>query len=229
MSDDSFATSVPSPIATPIDAFLSAGASFTPSPVMATMFPDFLRASTILIFCFGLTLAYTWMSSAISRYSSAVSLDSSSPVIVLPVVRIPKSLAIAHAVFLWSPVIIFTLIPALIQSLTAFLASFFGGSISPSSPVNIRFSSVSPSSSILYAHPITLNAFSLISSIFLSIVSLISAPIISILPLLSMCLHLFRIISGAPFVKIIFSSPFRLCIVVIILRSLSRGISPTLV
>ena len=36
----SFETSVPvMPIATPMSAFLSAGASFTPSPVMATMWP----------------------------------------------------------------------------------------------------------------------------------------------------------------------------------------------
>ena len=37
ISADSFATSVPLiPIAQPISAFLSAGASFTPSPVIAT-------------------------------------------------------------------------------------------------------------------------------------------------------------------------------------------------
>ena len=50
MSDDSLATSVPSPIATPIDAFLRAGASLTPSPVIATMFPKLFNVSTILIF-----------------------------------------------------------------------------------------------------------------------------------------------------------------------------------
>ena len=42
----SFETSVPvMPIATPMSAFLSAGASFTPSPVIATMWP--LRAQDV--------------------------------------------------------------------------------------------------------------------------------------------------------------------------------------
>ncbi|CCJ29466.1 unnamed protein product [Pneumocystis jirovecii] len=35
----SLATSVPEPIAIPISAFFSAGASFTPSPVIATVSP----------------------------------------------------------------------------------------------------------------------------------------------------------------------------------------------
>ena len=40
MSDASFATSVPAmPIATPISACCSAGASFTPSPVIAVISP----------------------------------------------------------------------------------------------------------------------------------------------------------------------------------------------
>ena len=43
MSDAPFATSVPFlPIAQPISAAFSAGASFTPSPVMATTFPFLL-------------------------------------------------------------------------------------------------------------------------------------------------------------------------------------------
>ena len=42
MSDAFFATSVPlRPIDTPMSAFFSAGASFTPSPVIATIFPVF--------------------------------------------------------------------------------------------------------------------------------------------------------------------------------------------
>jgi tRNA A37 threonylcarbamoyladenosine dehydratase len=45
----SLVTSVPFlPMETPISASLTAGASLTPSPVMATMFPFFLRARTIL-------------------------------------------------------------------------------------------------------------------------------------------------------------------------------------
>ena len=48
------ATSVPPlPIATPISARLSAGASLTPSPVMATNSPLRCSASTMRIFCSG--------------------------------------------------------------------------------------------------------------------------------------------------------------------------------
>ncbi|GBE03730.1 hypothetical protein BMS3Abin09_00648 [bacterium BMS3Abin09] len=58
MCEDSFATSVPvMPIATPMSALLSAGASFTPSPVIATNSPLSCRAFTIFIFCAGATLA----------------------------------------------------------------------------------------------------------------------------------------------------------------------------
>ncbi len=47
MSADSMATSVPAPTAMPTSACVSAGASFTPSPVMATLSP---RAWASLIF-----------------------------------------------------------------------------------------------------------------------------------------------------------------------------------
>ncbi len=54
----SFATSVPTiPIAQPISAVFSAGASFTPSPVIATISPCFCQAFTILTLCSGDTLA----------------------------------------------------------------------------------------------------------------------------------------------------------------------------
>src|SRR5204863_237935 len=46
MSADSIATSVPAPTAMPTSAWVSAGASFTPSPVIATVSP---RACTSLI------------------------------------------------------------------------------------------------------------------------------------------------------------------------------------
>ena len=52
------ATSVPPlPIATPMSARFSAGASLTPSPVMATNSPLSCSARTILIFCSGSTRA----------------------------------------------------------------------------------------------------------------------------------------------------------------------------
>ncbi len=60
---DSFATSVPvMPMAMPISARFSAGASFTPSPVMATYCPAACSALTIRSFCSGATRAYTLIS-----------------------------------------------------------------------------------------------------------------------------------------------------------------------
>ena len=58
MDAASLDTSVPvMPMATPISAFLRAGASLTPSPVIATMWPRFCHALTIRILCSGDTLA----------------------------------------------------------------------------------------------------------------------------------------------------------------------------
>ena len=58
MSDASFVTSVPViPMAMPISACFSAGASLTPSPVMATISPFFFNALTIRSLCSGATLA----------------------------------------------------------------------------------------------------------------------------------------------------------------------------
>ena len=56
----SFATSLPAPIATPMSLAFSAGASFTPSPVTATVLsPLALVCSTILNFCSGVVRAKT--------------------------------------------------------------------------------------------------------------------------------------------------------------------------
>ena len=58
MSAASLATSVPvMPIATPMSAALSAGASLTPSPVIATIRPSAWSASTIRSLCSGETRA----------------------------------------------------------------------------------------------------------------------------------------------------------------------------
>ena len=58
MAAASLDTSLPViPIATPMSACLRAGASFTPSPVMATILPLSCHARTILILCSGDTLA----------------------------------------------------------------------------------------------------------------------------------------------------------------------------
>ena len=66
ISDASLLTSVPvMPIAMPIFAPFNAGASLTPSPVIATMCPFSLRALTILTLSSGCTLAKTEMLSII--------------------------------------------------------------------------------------------------------------------------------------------------------------------
>ena len=51
------AASEPSPIAMEQSASFMAKMSLTPSPVMATVFPCFLRALMRLDFCFGVTRA----------------------------------------------------------------------------------------------------------------------------------------------------------------------------
>ncbi|HMC94388.1 MAG TPA: hypothetical protein VKO16_06410, partial [Polyangia bacterium] len=51
----SLVTSVPVPIAIPISAFFTAGASLTPSPVIATIWPFLLRTSTRRTLCSGVT------------------------------------------------------------------------------------------------------------------------------------------------------------------------------
>ena len=54
----SLATSVPAtPMATPMSACRNAGASLTPSPVMATISPRAWSAVTMWSFCSGATLA----------------------------------------------------------------------------------------------------------------------------------------------------------------------------
>ena len=58
MSAASLETSVPvMPIATPMSAVFSAGASLTPSPVIATIAPSRCNAFTIRSLCSGLTRA----------------------------------------------------------------------------------------------------------------------------------------------------------------------------
>ncbi len=60
MSEAAFATSVPEiPIAHPMSAARRAGASFTPSPVMATTSPRAWNARTMRTLCSGETRANT--------------------------------------------------------------------------------------------------------------------------------------------------------------------------
>ena len=132
----SFDTSVPTiPIAHPISAVFNAGASFTPSPVIATISPFVCQAFTILTLCSGETLAYTLYFLTFFIKSSSDISSSSLPVIASSSFsKIPKALAIAIAVILWSPVIITVLIPAVLHFSTASFTSSLGGSIIPTIP-----------------------------------------------------------------------------------------------
>jgi hypothetical protein len=136
----SFETSVPViPMAMPMSALFSAGASFTPSPVIATMCPFRFSDSTSRTLSSGATRAITPMSSmALSSWSSDIALNS-APVIAFP--GMPSSLAIAAAVTAWSPVIIRTCMPARCAVAIAAFAADRGGSTIPA-----RASTVRPSS-----------------------------------------------------------------------------------
>ena len=109
-----FVTSVPDiPIDTPMSASFIAGASFTPSPVIAQTCPRLLNAFTILSLCSGVTLANTRQFSITSSSCLSSILSSSSPVKAIePAFIMPASFAIAWAVSLWSPVIITVFMPA---------------------------------------------------------------------------------------------------------------------
>ena len=83
--------------------------------------------------------------------------------------NIPKSLAIAFAVTIWSPVIITVFIPALLQALTDSFTPFLGGSIIPINPIKTKLFSIlfelisfGKTSTSKYATPSTLSALSAI-------------------------------------------------------------------
>ena len=81
MSAASFATSVPvMPMATPMSAALRAGASFTPSPVMATICPSCLRARTMRSLWKGDTRANTLARPMASSRAASSIPSSSEPV-----------------------------------------------------------------------------------------------------------------------------------------------------
>ena len=102
MEAASLETSVPIfPMATPMSAFLRAGASLTPSPVMATIWPFRCHALTILILCSGDTRAYTLIRSRFRSSSSSAMSSSSGPLTAIPPsFNIPIFSAMAAAVIL---------------------------------------------------------------------------------------------------------------------------------
>ena len=129
-------TSVPlRPMAMPMSAALSAGASFTPSPVIATTCPSACSARTIASFCSGSMRANTRAPATALRSISPSSTRSSRPVSTgAPRGAMPSSAAMAPAAAGWSPVIISTRMPASCAAATAAKASGRGGSIMPTSP-----------------------------------------------------------------------------------------------
>ena len=143
-----FAASVPRPpIATPMSARLSAGASFTPSPVIATTSLSACSASTSRSLSSGLVRAKTVASRLRAAKPAASASARSCPVTATGFGPSPSRSAIALAVAAWSPVTIFTAIPAARHSATAVRASARGGSISPTSPISVSPRSTSSGAS----------------------------------------------------------------------------------
>ena len=124
------------PMATPMSAALSAGASLTPSPVMATTLWLCLSSRTMRSLSSGATRATTPISGSCRSSSSSLMAANSAPVMARP--WIPSSAAIAPAVVAWSPVIIRTRIPASLHSAMAALASERGGSTIPAMANKVR-------------------------------------------------------------------------------------------
>ena len=150
MSAASLETSVPvMPMAMPMLAVLSAGASLMPSPVMATMCPLRCSAPTMRSLCSGSTRANTRTSSTIASSSASLMLRSSAPVTSrAPGSKMSSSRAIASAVAGWSPVIITVRMCARLAMATAAFTSARGGSIMPTRPSRTRSSSMLSGSSM---------------------------------------------------------------------------------
>ena len=141
----SLETSVPViPMATPMSADFRAGASLTPSPVIATTLPFSLRSRTRRTLSSGATRATTPMLSSSVCSSSSLIAANSLPVTARP--SMPSSEAIAAAVVAWSPVIMRTRMPASRHSAMAVLASGRGGSTMPTIASRVS-SSTDPSRS----------------------------------------------------------------------------------
>ena len=138
------ATSVPRwPMAMPICAAFSAGASFTPSPVIATTSPAAFSASTMRSFCSGRTRAKTAISCTRTRNAASSSAAISAPVATGASSR-PALRAMAAAVAGWSPVIMAMRMPALRQSRTASGTDGRSGSARATRPRKPSAASASP-------------------------------------------------------------------------------------
>ena len=159
MSDASLAASVPfMPMATPTSARLRAGASFTPSPVMATTWPSSCRALTRRSLCSGLARANTSTSMATRRRAASSIMATSAPVMAGLPTPMPSWAPMARAVSTWSPVIILTRMPAWWHSPTARMASSRGGSMMPTSASSVKPDSMSASARLPLAGAARLQA-----------------------------------------------------------------------
>mmetsp|Transcript_33721 Transcript_33721/g.80868 ORF Transcript_33721/g.80868 Transcript_33721/m.80868 type:complete len:204 (+) Transcript_33721:797-1408(+) len=150
ISEASLATSVPPmPMATPMSACFRAGASFTPSPVIATISSCSFNIFTTICLCLGSMREKTAPSlprSAIMLFSTSARSAWDMSANSLPVrdlaetsesgARIPSCREMASAVTLLSPVVMKTLMPALLHAAIASIHSGRGGSMIPTRPTN---------------------------------------------------------------------------------------------
>mmetsp|Transcript_9832 Transcript_9832/g.22456 ORF Transcript_9832/g.22456 Transcript_9832/m.22456 type:complete len:240 (-) Transcript_9832:1734-2453(-) len=142
------ATAVPDPIATPMSAACSAGASFTPSPVIAATSPGPPSDSRV---CRHSTMTCLWIGSVREKRLAVITACSCSRLLILansaPVRDLPRTsspgsntpiiLQTASAVFWLSPVMTMTLIPAFLHVMIESLTSLRGGSRMPTTPTNV--------------------------------------------------------------------------------------------
>ena len=130
------ATSVPLPIAIPMSAALMAGASLTPSPVIATTSPFFFSVSARSTLCSGATRPTTPISSMRASRSDSGRAAKSAPRMASP--PMPTCLAMAAPVITSSPVTMRTRMWAAWALATASLDSSRGGSTMPTRLVICR-------------------------------------------------------------------------------------------
>ena len=205
MSAAFFATSVPFlPIAQPMSAAFRAGASFTPSPVMAVTSFSLRNALIMRILCAGETRAYTEHVCTVCKSASSERLSSSAPVITA-LFSMPSRPAMAEAVAGWSPVIITGRMPARLHSETASAASGRGGSSSPMSPKKhsplSAASSVSGQASVRFSAAARTRSASFAMSRFFALsAARISGVNVTFFPFKSTYVQRGKIASGAPFV-----------------------------
>ena len=126
-------------MAQPMSAAFRAGASLTPSPVMAATRPWRWQAFTSSTLWAGDTRAKTLVPGrARARAASSIRSRSSPVRARSPGPAMPTRLAMAKAVAAWSPVIITGVIPALLHWATASFTPGLGGSSKPMSPAKTR-------------------------------------------------------------------------------------------